>query len=153
SYWRTRRIAIELFLVGTEENIRTEEALVNWNILKKQEEGIRIHVIDTERKIRFLKEKLHEVDLMVVGIFGTGFHGEPQSIQRSSIEVVNKNRRAKVLSIDIPSGMEADTGDAKVAVKSDVTLTMHAPKIGMVMDEKSRKMCGRIILANIGLPW
>jgi hydroxyethylthiazole kinase-like uncharacterized protein yjeF len=153
TYWGTRKMTIELFLVGLEEDIRAEEALVNWKILKKQEERIRIHVIDTERKIRFLKEKLHEVDLMVVGIFGTGFHGEPRSIQKSAIEEVNENSRAKILSIDIPSGMEADTGNAKVAVRSDVTVTMHAPKVGMLVNEKARKMCGRIVVANIGLPW
>ncbi len=67
------------------------------------------------------------------------------------IQIKNDSDATKV-SVDLPSGMEADTGNFEVAVMSDYTITMDSPKIGMFANDKSRKACGMILVANIGLP-
>ena len=57
-------------------------------------------------------------DLIIDGIFGTGFHGEPDELHMSVISMIN-NYGAPVWSIDIPSGTEADTGISDHSVKAD----------------------------------
>src|SRR5207237_1424944 len=71
-------------------------------------------------------------DLVVDALFGTGFHGEPRPEAAELIERVN--RAAPVVAVDVPSGVNASTGEvAGAAVRADVTVTMHAPKVGLAV--------------------
>jgi len=150
SYWLNG--GADLFLIGNEKEIKAAEALRNWRILKKLRHHVRITNIDSLSKADTLTRKLRPFDLIISGIFGTGFHGEPRAIQKKAIEALNQNSNAVVISIDIPSGMEADSGGSVIAVESDLTVTMFAPKIGMFANRKAKKLCGRIAIANIGIP-
>ena len=143
---------IDLFLVGREADVKTEEALVNLRALRNVKPKVPFHAIYTQSRVNYLMKELKSADLIIVGIFGTGFRGEPRSIQRAVIDVINQNTNSFVMSVDLPSGMGADTGDFEIAVLSDVTVTMHAPKVGMLATQRSKKVCGKIVVANIGLP-
>lgn len=141
---------ITLALIGKETDIRQQEALTNWNILKRIQ-TVNVLEIDIVEKIGMLEVEASKCDVIIGAIFGTGFRGSPRVLQAKVIELVNTSKAPKV-SVDIPSGMEADSGDFETAVKSDYTITMDSPKIGMFASEKSRKTCGEILVANIGLP-
>ncbi len=54
--------------------------------------------------------------------------------------------------MDIPSGLDADSGSYEAAIVSDYTITMHAPKTGMLSSSSARQICGKILVANIGIP-
>ena len=57
------------------------------------------------------------------------------------------------LSIDVPSGMEADTGEAlPICVEAHVTATMAAPKAGFAPGRPGAPAAGRVIEVDIGLP-
>ena len=148
SYWKEFDIAV--CLIGSESNIHMEEALTNWKILKKIDKVARIEII-SEEDLPSLEAQLSRADVIVSGIFGTGFKGRPRSLQETVILKINSVRATKI-SVDIPSGMEADTGNFEVAVSSDYTVTMDSPKKGMLEAEKSKKICGEILVANIGVP-
>ncbi len=60
-----------------------------------------------------------------VFVAGTGNNGGDTL---SVVDLINNNSNAKKISVDIPSGMNGDTGEFKKAVKSDFTLTMLAMK-------------------------
>ena len=95
------------------------------------------------------KLALDGADVVIDGLLGTGFYGEVSTPIASVIDAINKYN-GWVLSLDIPSGIEADTGSGVVAVKADVTLTFGAVKQGLVTG-KARDCVGALWLADIGL--
>ena len=74
-----------------------------------------------------------------------------RELQASAIKIINDSDVTKI-SVDLPSGMDADSGNCEVAVLSDYTVALDSPKIGMFANDKSRKVCGKILVANIGVP-
>ncbi len=148
SYW-TDKFEPSLILVGGED-IPAKEASDNWRILKSIPK-IKILVVDSVQKINLVSEMVGRSELVAVGIFGTGFKGKPRELQNEIIRLVNSSNNIKI-SVDIPSGMNADTGFFETAVRSDYTITMDSPKLGMTVNESAKKICGEILVANIGLP-
>jgi NAD(P)H-hydrate epimerase len=89
-------------------------------------------------------------DVVVDALFGTGFHGEPRPAAAELIGRINE-RGSPVLSVDLPSGVDASTGEiAGAAVRADVTVTFHGAKVGLVV-APGRFHAGRIVVAPIGL--
>jgi hydroxyethylthiazole kinase-like uncharacterized protein yjeF len=147
-YWD--KFKITLALVGSESDIHAEEALANWNILRKIPEVEKLE-IDTPEKMALLKRAADASQVIIVAIFGTGFKGKPRELQASAINTINFSKATKI-SVDLPSGMEADSGNYEIAIMSDYTVTMDSPKVGMLASDKSKKACGKILAANIGVP-
>jgi len=89
----------------------------------------------------------------VDGLLGTGTQGAPRGEIAEVIRWMDLHRsRIRVLSIDIPSGLDADTGLAHpLHVTADVTVTLALPKAGMAHGA-ARDVCGRVEIADIGLP-
>src|SRR6186997_1623395 len=74
---------------------------------------------------------LAEADVVIDALFGTGFHGEPREEAAGLIEAMNASGKP-VVSVDLPSGVDASTGEiAGTCVNATVTVTMHAPKVGL----------------------
>jgi hydroxyethylthiazole kinase-like uncharacterized protein yjeF len=89
-------------------------------------------------------------DVVVDAIFGTGFHGEPRPEAAELIARINA-ASVPVVSVDLPSGVYASTGKAAaVVVDADLTVTFHAPKVGLVVSP-GRQHAGRVVVADIGL--
>lgn len=86
-------------------------------------------VIEDISKIDF-----NSYDIIVDCIFGTGFKGEVISPYKEIIEDINKSNAYKI-SVDINSGLNGDTGLAHIAVKSDLTLAIEAPKTGFYLND------------------
>ncbi len=91
-----------------------------------------------------------EADVVIDALFGTGFRGEPREEAAALIERINAHG-APVVAVDIPSGVDASTGEAPgAAVRADVTVTMHGPKVGVVV-APGRFLAGEVVVADIGL--
>ena len=89
-------------------------------------------------------------DVVVDALFGTGFHGEPRPEVARQIEQINASG-AHVVSVDIPSGVDASTGEvAGVAVETELTVTFHGLKVGLVV-APGRFHTGARHVADIGL--
>ena len=89
-------------------------------------------------------------DVVVDALFGTGFHGEPRADAAELIARINA-AAAPVVSVDVPSGVDASTGEITgAAVEADLTVTFHAPKVGLVL-APGRFHAGRLVVADIGL--
>ena len=90
-------------------------------------------------------------DLIIDALFGTGFRGEPRPDAAALIERINA-AGVPVVSVDIPSGVDASTGEVPgAAVRAQVTVTMHGRKVGLVV-APGRFNAGEIEVADIGLP-
>ena len=77
--------------------------------------------------------KFRDVDIIVDAIFGTGFSGQVKGIYKTPIEWMNKSN-LPTISIDIPSGVNADNGEVEnIAVSSDLVVTMGLKKVGLLL--------------------
>jgi hydroxyethylthiazole kinase-like uncharacterized protein yjeF len=89
-------------------------------------------------------------DVVIDALLGTGLKGEPRAETAQLIEQINAEA-APVLVVDIPSGVNASTGEvAGAAVRADVTVTMHGPKVGLAV-APGRFHAGEVVVADIGL--
>jgi hydroxyethylthiazole kinase-like uncharacterized protein yjeF len=89
-------------------------------------------------------------DVIVDALFGTGFSGEPRADAAALIERINA-ADAPVVSVDLPSGVDASTGEiAGAAVQATLTVTFHAPKVGLAV-APGLFHTGGLTVADIGL--
>ena len=85
--------------------------------------------------------------LVVDALIGYGLDGEPRGVIDEMIASINESD-VSVVSLDIPSGVDGDTGSAPGrAVVTDLTLTLALPKPGL-----GAARCGDIWLADLGIP-
>ena len=88
---------------------------------------------------------------VVDALLGTGFEGAPRGPTSQAIEAINVNG-APVVSVDVPSGVDASTGTASgVAVRATATVTFHAPKPGLWINP-GKSHAGEIETVDIGIP-
>jgi len=88
---------------------------------------------------------------LIDAIFGTGFEGAPHGIASELIEFIN-NQNAEVISIDLPSGLNADNGTYEGAVVcADFTFTLGLPKYGLFLSP-GRELAGHVEVVPIGMP-
>jgi hydroxyethylthiazole kinase-like uncharacterized protein yjeF len=88
------------------------------------------------------------VDAVVDGLFGTGIRPPLREPAPRIIAAMNGTGRP-IVAIDVPSGMDSDTGQgAQMAVRAMATLTLAAPKAGLA----GAGNAGRVFLADIGMP-
>jgi ADP-dependent NAD(P)H-hydrate dehydratase / NAD(P)H-hydrate epimerase len=87
-------------------------------------------------------------DAVVDGLLGTGIHLPLRDPAPRVIEAMNATRKP-IVAIDVPSGMDADTGlGAESAVRAAATLTLAAPKAGLA----GARNAGRVFVADLGMP-
>ena len=98
-----------------------------------------------------LARELARADVVVDGIFGSGFRGGVEGPHAEAIEAINRSG-ALVVAVDVPSGVEGDTGAVRgPAVRADVTVTFGALKVGAVLFPGAAR-AGRVVVADIGFP-
>lgn len=89
--------------------------------------------------------------LVIDALFGFGFRGPAREPFARAIEAIN-DCDAAVLAVDMPSGVDADTGAVDgAAVRADVTLTFTAPKVGVIA-YPGAECAGEVRVADIGVP-
>jgi ADP-dependent NAD(P)H-hydrate dehydratase / NAD(P)H-hydrate epimerase len=93
---------------------------------------------------------VEEADVVIDALFGTGFQGEPREDAARAIEAMNASGKP-IVAVDLPSGVNASTGEiAGACVNATVTVTMHAPKVGLEV-APGRFRAGEVVVADIGL--
>jgi len=100
---------------------------------------------------RSLFESIREADIVVDGLLGTGIRGGAREPYRSVIEAVNAGARYTI-SIDIPSGLDADGAkQSGPVIKARETVTLALPKLGLLTGD-GPAFCGKTHVADIGIP-
>ena len=135
--------SVTVFLLGEPDNIRSEECSWNWNLLEKMK-SVKLLTGGNLDDLNNL-----EFDIIIDGILGTGISGEIREPQSSAITFINKSNAFK-LTVDVPSGVDPDTGNKNSPhVVADITVTFHRMKVGM---PKAKDVCGEIFVEKIGIP-
>ncbi|HEU0073774.1 MAG TPA: NAD(P)H-hydrate epimerase [Dehalococcoidia bacterium] len=90
-------------------------------------------------------------DILVDAIVGYNLHGALTGAAADAVEALNASG-AGVIALDLPSGVDADTGAAQgLAVRATATVTLALPKAGLLA-ESARGHVGQVLLADIGIP-
>ncbi len=137
---------VDVFLFGRVKDLRSEAGR-NWRVLRRLNNcGLRPIQPDS---VCDLAVVFKPYDVIVDALFGVGLRSKVEGIYARCIDAVNKSR-AFVLSVDIPSGLDASTGRVLgCCVEADVTVTFIAAKRGMVSGA-GKRMCGDIIVSDLG---
>jgi NAD(P)H-hydrate epimerase len=92
-----------------------------------------------------------DADLVLDGLLGYATSGPPRAEIASLIESANANG-ARILAVDIPSGLDPDSGGAPGAmITAAATVTLALPKRGLLAPEAGAAI-GELLLADIGIP-
>ena len=90
-------------------------------------------------------------DVIIDAILGIGVQGEVQSPSSDAIQSINEST-SPVLAMDLPSGIQADTGEVLgVAVKADLTVTFIGIKQGLVTNQ-APEYVGELLVSDLDLP-
>ena len=102
---------------------------------------------------RFDAAALTGAAAIVDAILGTGFSGEPREPAQSAIEAINAaQNRTEVIACDVPSGVDASTGEVSgAAVRAAATATFAAAKPGLWI-APGKDHAGAITVVDIGIP-
>lgn len=148
-----------IILIGTPDNIRTNEAQLNWNIIfNNLDYSIDIEIVKDSKELSNINKiikKDEEFTLIVDGLLGTGITGKIREPIASTIDLINDLKAAEperfnIVSIDIPSGLDPNTGKASnKVIKADLVITFHRSKIGMSGTNQYMK---EILEKSIGIP-
>lgn len=136
-------LAVRLYLVEGEPV--TTDAVYNCGLARDM--GLPVLALDAlnqPEQAEFLKG----ADLVLDGVYGTGFHGALRPAGLAAARWMNE-APGRVLALDLPSGLEADSGNAaEGAVQAELTVTFHAAK---PCHRLAAAQCGRVEVADIGI--
>jgi NAD(P)H-hydrate epimerase len=126
-------------LLGRPETITTELARENWEALVECESAVR--TVTDSRSL-----DLGDPDIVVDAMLGTGVTGALREPAATAAEAIN-DLDATVVAVDVPSGVNADTGEAAGAsVDADRVVTFHDTKPGL------SEVDAEVTVADIGIP-
>lgn len=138
---------VKVFLSSPKERLKPSP-LVMYNILEKM--GLEVSVLGEERGLDRLRVALRLADGVLDGLLGTGFSGALREKAKKIVEEINRSG-LPVISIDIPSGVDSETGAAAYAVRARATLSLGLLKPGHIF-YPGRELAGRVTCDSIGLP-
>lgn len=130
------------------EDLKGDAAL---NLRLYQRTAGKLFVIKGEKQRRLTRLALAQAEVVVDALFGIGLRGALPGLIEDYVDEVN-NAPGWVVSIDIPSGVEANTGKVyRTAVRAQVTVTFGLPKWGLFLGE-GPEYCGRVVVDPISIP-
>ncbi|RXT05203.1 NAD(P)H-hydrate dehydratase [Ammoniphilus sp. CFH 90114] len=139
---------VQTWLVGTEEKMSTDAATTYRALIGSQ---YAVKLFGNSSWEEFIQD-LQWATLIVDGLLGTGVQGPLREPIGRIIEEVNQQEQADVISIDIPSGVNADTGSVETnAVEADATVTFAYPKWGQYLFPGAA-YCGELLVRDISIP-
>lgn len=139
---------IEVYCLFEKETL-AGDAKVNFEILENMD--VPIKYLSVNSSIEELQSDIEKAELVLDGIFGTGFRGDIQGLIKQVVGIVNRYSR-HTISIDIASGIDSATGRTSGAcIKSHKTVTFQCPKIGQLV-YPGADYTGELVVESISMP-
>ncbi|GAB6179637.1 NAD(P)H-hydrate dehydratase [Desulfotomaculum defluvii] len=139
---------VKVLLMADAEEFQGD-AKVNLTIWQRL--GQPVYPVNQVNGINIVKVALLNTDVLIDAMYGTGFHGTVNEKVARVINLINASQ-VMVLAVDIPSGLEADSGKAQgPCLRADHTVTFGLPKLGLVL-EPGASIAGKLHVVDISLP-
>lgn len=141
--------AVRVLIVGRVESM-SQDCAANDRVIQ----AMRINRIVAEQEATLLGacDPIRSNTLVVDALWGTGFRGELRPPFRPLIERLNQTPKRAMVSIDVPSGLDCDTGQpGGAAILAHLTITFVAMKPGF-LTEPGRHHAGQCCVVDIGVP-
>jgi NAD(P)H-hydrate epimerase len=143
-----RGLDVGVYLLGQSADVKGE-ARINLDVLRRL--GADVVEIADAGAWELHAGDVRSADLIVDALFGTGLTGPLSGLAETVVADVNASDRP-VVSVDLPSGLSADTADVPgPAVDATLTVALAAPKIPLVLPP-AEALSGRVVIADIGIP-
>src|SRR5688572_20636532 len=143
-----RGVEVSVFVVGQVADIKGD-ARLNIEILGRL--GVTVVEIADEGQWELHFSEISDHELIVDALFGTGLKAALSGIYETVIADINGSP-IPVVSIDLPSGMSADTHDLiGDCIEATITVTLGAPKLPLILPPAEEKS-GEVVIADIGIP-
>ncbi len=140
-----------VFLMGNEGSITDESRLHLDSLLSLGVECYKISGETAGETLKKFKKYAKFCDVIVDAIFGISLNREVEGCYKDVIQIINASKKP-VISLDMPSGICADTGRVMgVAVKAKATITFAYPKLGLYL-YPGAAYSGNIMISDIGIP-
>ncbi|MDP8233280.1 MAG: NAD(P)H-hydrate epimerase [Candidatus Saelkia tenebricola] len=137
---------VRVFFIGRKEKAK-DETISQLRILERL--GVKVQEITKSKDIKKITKHVSQARFLIDALLGVGLRGEVRPLAHEIIKYINSSG-GKIVSVDIPSGLDVDKGiPLPVAVSADYTVTFQAPKKGM-LTSSGKKFSGEVIVANIG---
>ncbi len=141
---------ITVVICGDPSKIKGD-AKINLDILEGLNQPIEQLNFKSDNIAAQLKTYAAGADILVDALFGTGLKGQLNDMHKQLIESIN-DRNCTILAVDIPSGLDCDTGEPLgAAIKATYTVTFVAVKKGFAAPDKASQYTGEIYVASIGV--
>lgn len=134
---------VSIYIIGKRSKLKADPR-TNFTVLSRMKARIR-----WVRSLHDLKG-IGNSDLIIDAIFGIGLSSEVRKPYSEIIDLLNRSRKP-ILAVDVPSGLDADTGKVMgTAVKARRTVTFVALKKGFSRAD-GPKHCGKVMVRDIGI--
>ncbi|MEZ6133069.1 MAG: NAD(P)H-hydrate epimerase [Planctomycetaceae bacterium] len=141
-------IAAQVFLIRAGKTLTPDAAA---NLRMATAAGLHVTVQDESDEVISCVRTLTASDLIVDCLLGTGVSGAVREPFAGIIASINESDAA-VLAVDVPSGLNCDTGTAAgECIRADRTVTFVGPKEGF-LNPAAAAFTGIVSVAHIGLP-
>ncbi len=141
-----RGVEVRCYLAGERSKMTEDCAEMERRLV---ELGGKLEDFDPDDKQ--IREITNEVGVVIDALFGIGLNSDLRGKALAAIKIINESK-APVVSADIPSGVEADTGRILGdAVRADITVTFSMAKVGHFV-EPGCTCCGKLRVVDIGIP-
>jgi hydroxyethylthiazole kinase-like uncharacterized protein yjeF len=148
-YLAQRGVRVTVYLMAEEPSAVAGDAAANLSLLAPL--GIPVIALPDEKALSDRRHDMRRHDLWVDALFGTGLNADVRGRYRDMIALINDSGRP-VFSVDIPSGINADTGGiCGIAITAAATATFAFAKIGHYQFPGAAH-CGRLDIIDIGVP-
>jgi NAD(P)H-hydrate epimerase len=145
---RRAGVRVQVFLAAPRQAVQGE---ARHHLERMEEEGLSALPLAGEEELPALDRALEGADLAVDALLGTGSRGAPRPELARIIEALARAGRP-VVAVDLPSGVEADTGQVPGScARAALTVTFGLPKLGQLF-YPGKGYCGTLVVADIGLP-
>lgn len=145
---RAAQVPVQVFLLARSEDVSGDARA---HLEQARSAGVEAQEVTREGDIEILTQGVAASDLIVDALLGTGLRGGARGLLAPAIEAINRAGRP-VVAVDVPSGLDADTGRAEgPCVQAALTVTFALPRIGHFLFP-GRALCGALRLVDIGIP-
>ncbi len=142
--------SVEVFLLATADDLKGD-AKANVTAYLNLTPPPKLIEITTDDQLKQASLSLKKFDLLVDALLGTGTSGQIRGLTSLAVDILN-NTEKPIVSIDIPTGLDADRGTTLgKCIGPQLTITLGLPKVGLVT-YPGAKHVGHLEIVDIGIP-